>query len=57
MVGGDPGANEAEWRRQRIDQVDLEAGVEQLIGRVEAGRTGADHRGASNGAGGAHAGL
>ena len=47
VVRSDTGADQPERRRQRVDQVDLEAGVEQLIGGVEAGRTGADHRGAS----------
>ena len=42
MVGRDAGPDEPERRRQEVDQVDLEALVEQLRGRVEAGRPGAD---------------
>ena len=42
MVGRDAGAHETERRRQRVEEVDLEAGGEQLVGRVEAGGAGAD---------------
>ena len=45
MVGRDAGANQAIRRRQHVVEVDLEALLEQLIGRVEAGRAGADDRG------------
>jgi hypothetical protein len=41
VVGGDARAHEPERRRERVEQVDLEAGSEQLVSRVEAGRTGA----------------
>ena len=42
MVRRDAGAHEAERRRQEVEQVDLEALREQLLGRVEARGTGAD---------------
>ena len=36
------GAHEPERRRQEVDEVDLEAGLQELVGRVEAGRASAD---------------
>ena len=42
MVRRDARADQAERRREQVDQVDLEALAEQLIGRVEARRAGAD---------------
>ncbi len=39
-------AHQPERRREYVDQIDVEAGVEQLVGGVEARWTGADHRGA-----------
>ena len=42
-----PGANEAIRRRQRVEQVDVKPGLQQLIGRVETGRAGSDDRCAS----------
>ena len=44
VVGRDAGADEPERRRQDLEQVDLEAGLQELVGRVEAGRAGADDR-------------
>ena len=49
VVGRDAGAHEPERRRQQVDQVDLEALAEQLLGRVEAGRSGADDGGSQRG--------
>ncbi len=54
VVGGDAGAHEPERRGQGVDQVDLPALGEQLVGAVEAGRAGADHGGAQGLIGGAH---
>ena len=42
MVGRDARPHEPERRRQAVEQVDREAGVEQRGGGVEAGRPGAD---------------
>jgi len=36
VIGRDAGAHQPERGRQRVDQVDLEPRIEQLIGRVEA---------------------
>ena len=47
VVRGDAEADEAERRRQLVDQVDVKSCVQQLAGGVEAGRTGADDGSAS----------
>ena len=44
VVGRDAGAHEPVRRRQRVEQVDRDARLEQLVGGVEAGRAGADRR-------------
>jgi hypothetical protein len=41
VVRGDAGADEPERRRQAVEQVDLEARLEQRLGGVEAGGPGA----------------
>ena len=49
MVGGDAGADEAERRRQAVEHVDLDGGrlgLQQVLGRIEPRRAGADDRGA-----------
>jgi hypothetical protein len=46
VVGRDARADQAVRRRQGVIQVDLEACLEQLVGRVEAGRARSDDRGA-----------
>jgi hypothetical protein len=46
MVRGDARAHEAERRRQRVQDVYLEAEAQQLVGGIEAGRAGADDDGA-----------
>jgi len=48
MVRCDAGADEAERRRQRVVEVDLEAGLEQVLAGIEPGRAGADDRCASS---------
>ena len=45
MVGRDAGANEPEWGRQHVVDVDLEPGLQEEGRSVEAGRAGADDRG------------
>src|SRR3954447_22478867 len=44
VIGGHAGADQAERRGQHLQQVHLEAGLQQLVGCVEAGRAGADDR-------------
>ena len=44
VIGRHAGAHEAERGREDLEQVDLEAGLQQLVGGVEAGRAGADDR-------------
>jgi hypothetical protein len=43
VVGCHPGPDEAERGREAVVQVDLVAGLEQRVGGVEAGRTGAEN--------------
>ena len=55
VVGRDAGAHEAERRRQAVEHVDLDRHArrrEQGLGGVEAGRAGADDRGAKRVVGG-----
>ena len=47
VVGRDAGAHEPVGRRQRVEQVDRDACLQQLVGCVEAGRAGPDHGRAS----------
>ena len=44
VVGSDAGAHEPVGRRQRVEQVDRDARLQQLVGGVEAGRAGPDDR-------------
>jgi len=52
VVGRDARAHEAERRRERVEDVDLEPGLEQLVGGVEPGGPGADDHGAQRLGGG-----
>jgi hypothetical protein len=54
MVGRHAGPDEAERGREAVEQVDFDRhvlGVQQVTGRVEAGRSGADDRDAQRIAG------
>jgi hypothetical protein len=46
VIRGDARAHQPEGRRQRVEQVDLEASGQQLVGRVEPRRARAHDHGA-----------
>jgi hypothetical protein len=45
VVGRDAGPHEPERRRQSVEQIDLEARGQKLVGRVESRGAGADDHG------------